>query len=625
MKTETFTLPALLHAGGAVAIRKLNAATDIDAMAGSILAKGIMQPLIGRTRGETIEITDGNRRLAAVRLLIERGELAEDFAIRVDLREEDDNAALETAIHANTQRVEMHPLDEADAFAALIESGMNAETVAARNGVTVRRVEQRMALVRLAPQVREAYRANKITLDLARAFSQGDEKQQADVFKAASRDRFSYTTPESIRRAFRRGDIPTSAPIFLAVGASAYEAAGGAYRADLFEDYRAATDADLVQRLFEDRKAEARAAFVAEGWAEAHYKGDCEYWRWTRAPAQLEDDDATFRARCRFTFEIDPQTGGFVQHSIYTLPAEKNSATDGETGPSVDETGANGGNADAPEYFRMDHQVQRDMNGAVHAGMRDRLAGDVILAKRFAVASMALELAEAQFDNPLDLSPSIRFDVLHPVAQAFIDGLAGDTFAAALDATAGVDDLDGLLAALIASTLNIGARDIADPSDDVRPVLAALDLDPGTLYRPDAAYFEQFPKADLLGFLGEMKPAAVSRVKAKGKDQVIAACVREAEKSGWIAPALRLPALPAEPVEESEDETAPRCTETPDMIEGEDAPDAPDAPAEAGERPFADPVGEDAAPVETPDSAPSLPDHDTGQEWTMPEGESLAA
>jgi hypothetical protein len=90
----------------------------------------------------------------------------------------------EASLAENVQRVAMNAMDEMEAFARLVDDGMSVEAIAERFGASVRHVEQRLALGRLSPKIRAAYRKGDLTLDVARAFCLTDDHgAQERLFK----------------------------------------------------------------------------------------------------------------------------------------------------------------------------------------------------------------------------------------------------------------------------------------------------------------------------------------------------------------------------------------------------------------------------------------------------------
>ncbi len=247
-----------------------HAKAEIESLAASIHAKGILQnlvvaPEVAETGAATgfYFVTIGEGRRQAQLLRVKRKQIAETEPVRCVI--DTGNDAREISLDENVTRSAMSVMDEVEAFAGLVDGGMSADDVARRFGCTVRLVEQRLALARLSPKIRAAYRKGDINLDVARAFSINDDHAaQERVFRQLAKP---ITHAASVRSALTVGRIPAHDRLARFVGAEAYEAAGGRLVRDLFEpDIVFFDDGDLLQRLAVDRLDQMREALAAEGW-----------------------------------------------------------------------------------------------------------------------------------------------------------------------------------------------------------------------------------------------------------------------------------------------------------------------------------------------------------------------
>ncbi|MBY0564738.1 MAG: ParB N-terminal domain-containing protein [Hyphomonadaceae bacterium] len=246
-------------------VRRTDKRADIEALAASIAAHGLLQNLSVVCMNDGLyAVVAGARRLAALRLLIKQGRLARDFAAPCTLVEPALSA--EASLAENVQRVAMNAMDEMEAFARLADEGMNIEAIAERFGAQVRHVEQRLALGRLSPKIRAAYRKGELTLDVARAFCLTDDHgAQERLFKQVPKP---ITHAPNIRNALSGGRAPATDRLARFVGLDAYDAAGGRVVRDLFEDEVVfLEDGELLQRLAAERIEEMRETLAAEGWA----------------------------------------------------------------------------------------------------------------------------------------------------------------------------------------------------------------------------------------------------------------------------------------------------------------------------------------------------------------------
>jgi len=247
-----------------------HAKADIEALAASIQAKGILQNLVVAPELTEADapsgfyfVTIGEGRRQAQLLRVKRKQIAETEPVRCVI--DTSNDAAEISLDENVTRSAMSVMDEVEAFAGLVDGGMSVDDVARRFGCTVRLVEQRLALARLSPKIRAAYRKGDINLDVARAFSINDDHTaQERVFRQLAKP---ITHAASVRSALTAGRIPAHDRLARFVGAEAYEAAGGRLVRDLFEpDIVFFDDGELLQRLAVERLDQMREALTAEGW-----------------------------------------------------------------------------------------------------------------------------------------------------------------------------------------------------------------------------------------------------------------------------------------------------------------------------------------------------------------------
>ena len=243
----------------------------------SIRAGGLKQNLIVcpyQGEPERFAVTAGGRRLKALQELAAEGAIAADYDVPCLV--EGPDAAIETSLMENTVRAAMHPADEFTAMAALIDSGITIEAVAVRFGVSERHVRQRLKLGKLAPELLDAFRAGKASLELITAFTLGaDHPAQLAVW---GQIKGQHYVSHQVRRLLTGSAVPLDSDLGLFVGIEAYEAAGGRVTRDLFstEDEGFLDDAALANRLAIE-KLEKKAAELRVDWAWAKAMLDPDY------------------------------------------------------------------------------------------------------------------------------------------------------------------------------------------------------------------------------------------------------------------------------------------------------------------------------------------------------------
>jgi ParB family chromosome partitioning protein len=247
-------------------VRKTDAADGIDELGASIAAHGLLQSLVVRksARGK-FAVVAGGRRLLALTALAERGQIEPDLGVECHVIEADTDAT-EIGLAENVVRRPMHPADQFEAFAALINKGSAVADVAARFGVTEGIVTARMKLGRVSPTLLDAYRAGAMSLEQVQAFAVSDSHADQERVWESLPD--SSRGPWSIRQALTEGEIPATDKRVRCIGLEAYEAAGGTVRRDLFDDRNAGyvLDALVLDRLVQQSLDAAAEEVRAEGW-----------------------------------------------------------------------------------------------------------------------------------------------------------------------------------------------------------------------------------------------------------------------------------------------------------------------------------------------------------------------
>ncbi|TWA15911.1 ParB family chromosome partitioning protein [Sinorhizobium medicae] len=250
-------------------VRKTYSAEGIEALAANIRADGyrLLQNLVvrkGDKKGRYFVVA-GGRRLAALRLLAEAGEIAQDYP--VECKEREVEIATEISLAENVMREEMHPVDQYEAFDALAKQGKEIADIAARFGTTETIVRKRLALARVSPILLQQFRDEDMSFAQLSAFTVSDDhERQVTIWNSlASWNR----DPHSIRRALTEEMIPaTDKRVQFIGGLEAYEEAGGQVQRELFDERNAgyAMDVALVERLVAEKLETAAATVRAEGW-----------------------------------------------------------------------------------------------------------------------------------------------------------------------------------------------------------------------------------------------------------------------------------------------------------------------------------------------------------------------
>ena len=205
----------------------------IRELAASVEEHGVLQNLVVRPHPDdegVWQIVAGERRYRALQLLAEEGKLEPDYPVPTTIKDVSDFELLMLATTENIQRSDMTPLEEADAFARLVELGDNEEAIALRTGVALSTVKMRLKLaLGLCADARRALEAEAINLSQAQALLLASKGLQKELLPRVIEVDYS---PKDIRRLIVQEKIPVGRNLFPL---EAYTAAKGSITTDLFQ------------------------------------------------------------------------------------------------------------------------------------------------------------------------------------------------------------------------------------------------------------------------------------------------------------------------------------------------------------------------------------------------------
>ena len=81
----------------------------------------------------------------------------------------------------NVHRVDLEPIDEADAFAKMLQNGASIDDVSAKTGLSGQTIRRRLALADLCPVVKAAVQTQEVPLGIAEAMTLGTHDQQRSL------------------------------------------------------------------------------------------------------------------------------------------------------------------------------------------------------------------------------------------------------------------------------------------------------------------------------------------------------------------------------------------------------------------------------------------------------------
>lgn len=570
MRTITVPLSELRFGHEAVPpinVRAIGRESDIAAMADSILSHGLIQHLSVQKTEEGIFVADGNRRLSAMRALVQRGEFRPDHPVPCEKVDEDVDP-LEISLAANVMRQQLHPADEYVAFVELQSEGMTETEISARFGIEPRRVRRILALGSLSPVIIDAWRNDALgrdAIECVRAFTLAPSiAAQEAAFVKLSKTGSLYS--HYIVNQFGGGDRVAIRNLNC-VGKAAYRAAGGTLVEDLFGDQHVVGDRELLDRLVAERLAGEAARLVEEGWQWAAPEWDLPNgasWNWTRddrKPAAPKKAVKARRDELRATIEQGaPSDAEIAEYReierellLAAYPAEQRAAT----GVILSIAG-NGAITLKPGYSKPQPSKaaatgKKEKSGpAISNAVMHRLSIQLTLAARQAieteprlglVALLAGFLSHAPYGDPVRVSHSGYGRASYSRAEE------RESYADVLARLTAMDDasLFRVAAGIAGQSLDLQRMDASKPplaDSGIDALLAAID--PPTLGVRLAEAFDAddyFKSVSKPLVLQAIREAGFSEDQAKTstmkKGDLVAFAVANVPKSGWLPPELR--------------------------------------------------------------------------------------
>ena len=167
----------------------------LEELAQSIRAQGVLVPLIVRSVGANeFEVVAGARRYRAA-------QAAELFAVPVRIVELTDDEALTLQLVENAQREDVHPLEEAFAYRALLnmrEPRYDVPAIALKVGKSVGHVYGRLRYVDLIEPAAQAFTENRLTAGHALLIARLPQSKQSQALEAAFRSHWGSTEKQAV-------------------------------------------------------------------------------------------------------------------------------------------------------------------------------------------------------------------------------------------------------------------------------------------------------------------------------------------------------------------------------------------------------------------------------------------
>jgi len=581
MTIETVTLDQLN-------LSKANPRKSIDeaaleGLAASIATDGLLQNLVVRPRrgGKSYDIVSGERRFRALGLLAERGEIEAGFPIPVEIRKGlSKDEGLRIATVENVQREQLNPMDEAEAFAALMTKGADIADIAAKAGLTPTTIKRRLAIASICDEAKEAVRNGALSLSIAEALTLGTHAQQQAIMERMEQGYFY--DGEAVRRILT-GEKPS-----LSIAMFDRAQYDGTYTTDLFanEDATYFDDAEQFFRLQEQAVEELTASYQAEGKAvEVLTDYNVSWWQYREAE---DDEDGGVVIHFAPTGRVEVRED-LVRHDLKRKVADEAGESPAAPKPR-------------PEYGKP---LMCYMAAHKTLAVQEALLANPRKAKEVAVIQM-MNAHDGAGRVKLDAHPALAFfaeEADQPTSFTVIEEEA-ETFNACLNlegAEAGFygsyfrgawerlsrtskdavtlyeavgeltdAELDQLHCLLTVLTFGQGCMDEVDTADSLFNRIATdLEVDMRDHWRPDEAFLSRRRKDQLEDIAKESGASKrMGRLADYSKKQLVAALVKHFETSkdagddapvherkgrDWLPDAMRFAVTTAEDETEQED------------------------------------------------------------------------
>ena len=184
MQSEYRNLSLLSLAESPANPRRTFDETTLNELAESIRGQGVLSPLLVRPKGSNYEIVAGARRYRAA-------QLAGLDSVPVRIVGLTDAQALEVSIIENLQRSQVHPLDEATGYVALMHLDYSVEQIAAKVGKPVGYVLGRSRLADLASAVSDAFAKDEIGVGHALLLAKLESGAQEEALAACYQEQYT--------------------------------------------------------------------------------------------------------------------------------------------------------------------------------------------------------------------------------------------------------------------------------------------------------------------------------------------------------------------------------------------------------------------------------------------------
>lgn len=554
--------------------------TGIEAMAADIESHGVLQNLVAYRQGRNHMVCAGGRRFRGLKLLQKRKTIDGNYGVPVDIRSKKE--AVELSLAENSQREDMHPADCVAAYGELIRSGLSAEDISARFGVSPTHVKRVLKLSALHPAILEAFAKDEIGMGAAQAYTLTDDpERQLEVFEVAGDNR------HQVRSILTDEKIDTKSKLFRFVPLEEYKAAGGTITADLFaeEGDGYADNPDILFRLVEEKLAAIEEDYCAAGWKEVvrcdqrpdnFYSLNLMQPEGRKEPTKAQAKKLEANAAAQQKIIDEDEADRFYNSDLRALEREQQDIeaslsfyTDEQKahGKAIIFLGYDGEleihavdlnrkkSADVTKLPKPDYSAKLtgELTKIKTLAVREAVANDPALALDLLLQALLEQLIHdrSSYALPLSLKPDARpvevdedllaqseIAAVEDIAAKDVEALSAENDLPSIRAMDG-DAKQRLLAALIASQIDASGCYGEDGIRRMDEIVTAADIDMHAKWQPSVGFFQRISKPVLLKILKEQcgEAAAENCARLKKSDLAVEMAERLAGKD-WLPTAL---------------------------------------------------------------------------------------
>ena len=192
---------------------------DIEELMKSIVATGLLQPVSVRKENEQgmFELIAGERRLKAMQLGIEKGELTIDYRARAIINDVTDEVAMQIMLIENLQRNDLTPYETAEGFvkyAGTLDNETAIRELADKTGFDARYIRARMKAMSLPAPLIEAWKNDVLTYAHLEQFSRLEKERILEFFAEATKYKDNVWSVANLRDSINRTKALLSSAFF---------------------------------------------------------------------------------------------------------------------------------------------------------------------------------------------------------------------------------------------------------------------------------------------------------------------------------------------------------------------------------------------------------------------------